>query len=456
MSTSSQPTVEAPPGRRPFVRLALILFALLALGVGALGYLWYARDRAIREAVAEADRLDPRWRLAGLEAARPAVPDAENAALQVTAAYVLLPPGTGAPGLDDEIDRLEPPARLGASLRKELGWELGKAAPALPQARRLAEMSRGRYAVTWSPDAVGTPMRHLDQLRPVAVLLRLDAVRRADDGDAAGALKSCRAVLNAGRSVGDEPALVSQLVRLSCQRLAVKGLERALAQGEAPEADLAAVQRALEEEEKEPLQLIGARGERATVHQFLEVMEADGFDYATYNMKSATGSRQLDGLLDAGKARSTHATYLRYLTELVEIAKLPPEQQAERRRRPGLEPPQGVPRILEALTERGTDFGPKFGTARGLLRCAAAAVAAERYRKAHGRWPDRLEALVPDYLAAVPADPSDGQPLLYRHTPDGVEVEAPAATAESPGPRSTPADAIAFRLWDVEHRHQPR
>jgi hypothetical protein len=459
MTTSPQPAVEAPRRRRPFLRLALVLLAAVLFGVGVLGYLWYTTDRARREAIAEADRLDPGWRLADLEAARAPVRDAENGALQVQAAAALLPkpssppPANNSPGLEDEVDQVQPPVRLGGPLSRTLGAEVAKAAPALAPARRLAEMPRGRYAVTWSADAVGTLMPHLEERREVARLLRLDAVLRAHDGDVDGALDSCRAVLNVGRSVGDEPAPVSQLQRLSCQRLAVKSLERTLAQGEASEPALAAVQRALEEEEKEPLQLIARRGERAFIHQFLEVAEARRIDRPGYNIRSATGSYRLDDMLDGGRAHGAHAAYLHYLTELVEIAKLPPEQQAERLRRPGLEPPAHGIKLLEALTEGGKDFGAaRFQAHRALLRCAAAGVAAERYRRANGNWPDDLRGLVPDYLAAVPNDPSDGRPLTYWKLADGVMVEAPGVAGERVGTAGTPAPAVAFRLWDAGHR----
>jgi hypothetical protein len=445
--------VETPPRRRPFLRLAVVLLAVLLLGLGGLGYLWYARDQALREALAEADRLDPGWRLAGLEAARAAVPDAENAALQVQAADALLPKSwlasaSSGPSLEEEeVDQAKPPVRIGEATSRALRGELGKAAPALASARRLAEMPRGRYALAWSADGMGTLMPHTQQVRQVARLLHLDAVLRAHDGDVDGALASCRATLNTGRSVGDEPAVISQLQRLFCQRLAVHGLERALAQAEASEPALAAVQRALDEEGQQPLQLIAVRGERAIIHQFLAVTEAGRLDRPGYNIKSQTGSYRVDDAADAVRAHSAHAAYLRYLTELVEIAKLPPEQQAERLQRPGLEPPPHSIKLLEALSKGGNEVetARRFHADLGLLRCAVAGVAAERYRRAHGRWPDRLEALVPDYLSAVPANPFDGRPLVYRRLPDGVVVEAPE------GPKAD----VSFRLWDADRRRQP-
>ena len=55
-------------------------------------------------------------------------------------------------------------------------------------------------------------------------------------------------------------------------------------------------------------------------------------------------------------------------------------------------------------------------------RTACAALAAERFRLARGRWPETLDELVPAYLDAVPEDPFDGKPLRYRRRPDGFTV----------------------------------
>ena len=65
-------------------------------------------------------------------------------------------------------------------------------------------------------------------------------LRRFQEGDADGALASARAVLNAGRSVGDEPGIMSQLVRMGRQYWAVRAVERTLAQGQPSPDALAA------------------------------------------------------------------------------------------------------------------------------------------------------------------------------------------------------------------------
>ena len=47
------------------------------------------------------------------------------------------------------------------------------------------------------------------------------------------------------------------------------------------------------------------------------------------------------------------------------------------------------------------------------------ACALERYRLAHGEYPDTLDALMPQFIKSIPHDIIDGQPLHYRPTVDG-------------------------------------
>jgi hypothetical protein len=74
-------------------------------------------------------------------------------------------------------------------------------------------------------------------------------------------------------------------------------------------------------------------------------------------------------------------------------------------------------------------FSPDFvraiewvGRSSARMRCARTAVAAEQYRLKHGRWPDSLEDLVPEFLDAIPPDPFADDPLGYLRTEEGVTV----------------------------------
>ncbi|RIK62309.1 MAG: hypothetical protein DCC65_17685 [Planctomycetota bacterium] len=58
----------------------------------------------------------------------------------------------------------------------------------------------------------------------------------------------------------------------------------------------------------------------------------------------------------------------------------------------------------------------------GMNRTIQAAIAAERYRLAHGQWPGSLDVLVPDYIDAVPIDPFDDRPIRYAIVPEGIKT----------------------------------
>jgi hypothetical protein len=147
--------------------------------------------------------------------------------------------------------------------------------------------------------------------------------------------------------------------------------------------------------------------------------------------------------------------FLRFFTQVVEIGKLPAEEQglliqktADALKGDWLPPARFtqvylLPRLQKLARDSFADTAE--------LRCAAVALAVERYRCLHGSWPNALDVLVPDGLARVPVDPSDGKPLHYVRLPDGVLVHG----AVDPIKGYTPGKDSGFRLWDVSRRRQP-
>jgi hypothetical protein len=61
-------------------------------------------------------------------------------------------------------------------------------------------------------------------------------------------------------------------------------------------------------------------------------------------------------------------------------------------------------------------------TVRGSVmnQCAITGCALERHRLQKGTYPKTLDALVPDFLPAVPIDPMDGKPIRYAQTDNGL------------------------------------
>ena len=87
--------------------------------------------------------------------------------------------------------------------------------------------------------------------------------------ETSGALTACRALLNLGRSLGDEPGFFPQWRRIEIRIRVCRKLERALAQGQPSEEALATTQETFRGEDAVPLCLLYFRGDRAITHRLL-------------------------------------------------------------------------------------------------------------------------------------------------------------------------------------------
>ncbi len=254
----------------------------------------------------------------------------------------------------------------------------------------------------------------------------------------AGAVRACQALLNAVRSIGDEPMVLSQLERMSGHTFVARTLERVLAQGEAPEAPLQEMQALLERELAEPLLGYALRGARG-------------------------GADRVYGTFDEGLIKSSnhaYAAHLRVMTQAVQASKLPAEKQLAAMAEIEASLPQ-----QPVLTQRLLPPLSKVTTAnlssQAELRCAVMGVAAERYRLRQKRWPASADDLVQTgLLGAALVDPFDGKALRWQQQADGpVTYSVGHDRADNAGlidrdrPMAPNTD-LGFRLWNPDARRQ--
>ena len=89
-----------------------------------------------------------------------------------------------------------------------------------------------------------------------------------------------------------------------------------------------------------------------------------------------------------------------------------------------------------------------------------AAIAAERFRLDHTRWPESLDRLVPKYLSAVPDDPFVPGRLKLKRLPDGLFICSVGFDGHDDGGkidtkmRMRDGADLGFRLWNVARRRQ--
>ncbi|HLJ95450.1 MAG TPA: hypothetical protein VKU02_19895 [Gemmataceae bacterium] len=476
MYESTIPTfaISVPARRKPRRWLVWILSVPLFAGLAYMSLAFYLNgqnERELRKAEAEADLLDPGWRLSDLEAARAPVPDSENGALQLLAAAKLVPaswPKLPPPAKDDRwgdrLLELAPQMRPGRKLLDAMDEAMKQVLPGLAEARRLAAYPRGHYGITWSNKLLlQTAITHLDLVHRIQRVLSVDAVMLAERGDMSGAAQSCLALLNVGRSIGDEPLPISQIFRVNCQLAAERSMERLLAQGEPSAAVLQKLQQELEDEAAQPLLLRAFRSYRATMHQDLAALQSGQVDRRSLRLVNPYGlPDQALTWNDTWRARACHPDYLRYLNELVEVAKLPPEQQSPRLDKlelPSIQKPT-ISFLLEIPDKQLRALHHRFLAAVALLRCAETGLAIERYRRDSQRWPGALADLVPVYLRQAPRDPFDGAVLRYRHLEDGVVIYSIGPDGlDHHGQLKRDMQTfegfdLGFQLWNAANRRQ--
>jgi hypothetical protein len=439
----------------------------LALSAGAVGIFLYnlrSAEEELQAAFAEADRTDPRWRFADLLEDRQPIPDAQNPSLVVMQVNALL----GAAGFDlgeqneQLFDELRPNWRLNTAQVKALRTGLGDNAAAVDLARTLKDYhGEGRFPIAYSPDFLGTNCAPLQHCRAVMRLLECDARLRAEEGDVSGAMQSTRATLSAARSIGREPMLVSALVRFAGNATVVNSLERVLAQGEPPQSELEAMQQLLEQEIDAPVLLEALRGERAGADQLLALLQTRHVKRSAF-VTGKIGSFQreimdwLPATISGGRAEQ-----LRLMTRAVETVKLTVEQQGpalEQIDRDTIASGSDVVRALMPAIARVAKINRRT---QANLRAAMVALAVERYRIKHERWPETLGAVVEArLLLAVPLDPCNGQPLRYQVRADGIIVYSVGLDGNDDGGQinrahfDEPGSDLGMRLWNPSARRQ--
>jgi hypothetical protein len=467
-----------------FVGVPLLLVLAAAFILGA--YVGRTVDQKLAAAIAAADQDDPYWRLDDLLAHRERVPDSLNSAPVIDRILALMPygwpesptanPGPSSPARAQFIKKFDSlhnsPTnfRLSESLEKPLRDELKKYDKAVTLARSLVRYPRGRHELTIAPAVIDTLLPHVQGTRGVARLLVASAVIQAHDGDISGALDSCRAIVAAGRSIGDEPFLISHLVHIAIGESALDATWRVLGQGEACDAALAALQELLLDEMKQPLLLTGVKGERAVL---TEIIRRLGSGEIPFSALSDSGPSGRDGPPGAvapwGKLwfDQQQAVALERMTEAVAIARRPVHQRPALWRVWEAE----AERLKQSPVARYTDFlplmlAPAVATASSAfsryqtdLAANAILVAAERHRKKTGQWPESVAAIDRTILRNPPADPftgesfrmehHDGQLFVYSIGPNGTDEHG---TYDPKRWMRGEADDAGAKAWDLSER----
>jgi hypothetical protein len=482
---SNDPFKATSKGRVTRARLAIVvLVGVLLCSWAAFGAMWIKVDQSYRAAVAETDRRDPGWRLEDFEAKREVIPADANGAVRAAEVFKSLPedwktdaepkgPGTVSAGTATRgvafaraLSSERPNVLLLKKQKDLVRAECARVQRSIDLAREMVRYPKGRYQIQWGPNVLEIPLPHAQNARTIAWLLQLDVLARAQRGDADGALQSCLAMLNVGRSLGDEPFAISQLVRIATAGITESNAERALARGEPSDDALSALQNAMTLEATEPLELYAIRGERALFFRFLENLENGSATLRGDGQQSEDSGRTFGGLEGRVLYLYNQRLGLELFQKAVEIAKKPVHEQG--RLWPGytaqFASKSAIARSPGALTYLMMPALEPIASAaarhKAMLGACAVMLAAERYRLLKAAWPRSAQEIESALAIKLPIDPYSEEPVRLKRTDDGLIVYSVGpdlrdndAALNNARPYQPNVD-VGFTLWDVEHRRQ--
>lgn len=343
-----------------------------------------------------------------------------------------------------------------------------------------AAPGKGHYEILWEKNYMTTKLPHGNEVRRVVDLLTLSSVANAQEGKGEAALDNVRGVINASRSVIDEPDVIAFVLRLHCDKQAARLIEEALAQSEPSRESLSSIE-SLVSEEKDDLDRHfedTVRFERAALFQLFGLAANGEVDISSMAAGKSLPPNGWDYALGLAyvfpRIRCIQKSTTEIMTKQVAISRLPPEARADasvalsrdfaREAKAAWSWEKATYLLIPAIDK--VVFAHLITRMR--LQSASLALACERYRLKHDDWPDIIEDLIPEYLDKVPQDCFRKAPLNFRRLPDGIVIYSVGPDGEDngglivrgerppPKERGVPANEdIGFRLWSPKARRQP-
>jgi hypothetical protein len=283
-----------------------------------------------------------------------------------------------------------------------------------------------RYPVDFA-QGINAKLPHIQEARTLARVLSLRLHVAIQRGDSAAVMESLRLQLDLAATMDHEPLLITQLVRMALIQVALDDVRAIVSQMALDEPQLAELQKLVESIDVQQPVKEGMIGERA-------------LGFHTFHHLSQLKELEMLAGKDGDLQRPTDCLfYLELMRDMVEAADQPP-QEARRaadqvegtlKRRLGTQNPLNrLEIIVTALTMPAT--GKVFDASartQALRDSTAGGIAFRRFQLQQGQPPEKLSALVPGFLSAVPRDP-----LLPGNPPLVLVVEGNQFAIYSVGP----------------------
>ena len=280
-----------------------------------------------------------------------------------------------------------------------------------------AQGGAARYDMDFE-DGFSMLLPMVQDMRTCSRVLSLEAHVKAHQGDAEGTTQSLLALAQISKSLQNQPVIVSQLVRMAMQGIAVDVTASLLPHVEFTDEQLVQLQEACRRDDFKAGLADSLIGERVLGSiAFENPSQMVGGRVPTSNRLLAGNKEDLALFLEM-QSDMRDATLLEYPAALDAMDAVDVRLMAK------LATPLGQVRyVLTGMAMPAiASAGGAAARTDGKIRCLDAALAVQRFRQREGKLPANLDELVPTFLPAVPVDPFDGQPIRYQIHQHGYSV----------------------------------
>jgi hypothetical protein len=303
----------------------------------------------------------------------------------------------------------------------------------IEELRQASELPALRFPLEYDKeDPTQILLPHLAIMKSSVQMLRLRTIAELQNGQSKLALADMKLSLRLTEAIRTEPFLISHLVRIAMLQLMLQPVYEGLAEHRWSEEQLVTLDAELVKLDFLADYKLSLRGEFTHHDVAIEYWHRHP-EQLVYSGDNDNGhvmpfpSRIVWQLIPDGWFYQNRLRCARMVVEFyIPLADVNRETFSPALARRGdavlsaetraFSPFNVVERML--LPSLG-NAAKKFAYAQSSVDLARTAMALERYRLAHGEFPESLDALAPQFIATLPHDLINGQPLHYRRTDDG-------------------------------------
>jgi tetratricopeptide (TPR) repeat protein len=314
---------------------------------------------------------------------------------------------------------------------------LGKYDSVIEELREASRLPGSRFPLNYdseSPSAILLP--HLTALRSCSQTLQLRSLAELQNGQPDKALADVKLALQLTDKIRTEPFLISHLVRIRMVNFTLQPVYEGLAEHKWPEAQIVALDAELAKLDFLTDYKLSMRGEMEDQGGTIEYLRRhpEQFFYISGNNYDNQAlpfpARIIWQLIPGSVFYQNRLNCARMMVEFY----IPLADANQRTISPTLT--RRADAAVEAVVRQQNPYNilecmllpplgnaaKRFAYAQTSVDLARVAIALERYRLAHGEYPEALDTLSPQFIAKLPHDVINGQPLYYRRTSDGQFV----------------------------------